>query len=74
MIIEGCVFCKIAQGAISAETIHEDENCIVFLDNGPLFAGHCLVCPKRHYDTLMDVPPELTAAAISERANDRSCR
>lgn len=59
MAIEGCVFCKIAQGALNAETIHEDENCIVFLDSGPLFAGHCLVCPKRHYDTLMDVPPEL---------------
>ena len=59
MTTEGCIFCKIAQGAISAETIHEDENCIVFLDNGPLFAGHCLVCPKLHYDTLMDVPPEL---------------
>jgi histidine triad (HIT) family protein len=56
---EGCVFCKIAQGALNAETIHEDESCIVFLDNGPLFAGHCLVCPKQHFDTLMDIPPEL---------------
>ena len=59
MTSESCVFCKIAQGSISAETIYEDGDCIVFLDSGPLFAGHCLVCPRQHYDTLMDVPPEL---------------
>jgi histidine triad (HIT) family protein len=56
---ENCVFCKIANGAIPAETVYEDEQCIVFLDNTPLFAGHCLVCPKQHYDTLMDVPSAL---------------
>jgi histidine triad (HIT) family protein len=59
VISESCVFCKIARRAIPAETIYEDSHSIVFLDNGPLFAGHCLVCPRQHYDTLMDVPPEL---------------
>ena len=54
-----CVFCKIAQGTIPAETIYEDDQCLVFLDNTPIFAGHCLICPKQHYDTLMDLAPDL---------------
>jgi histidine triad (HIT) family protein len=56
---DNCVFCKIVQGSIAAETVYEDATSIVFLDNTPLFAGHCLVCPKEHFDTLMDVPPPL---------------
>jgi histidine triad (HIT) family protein len=51
-----CVFCKIAAGQIDSYVVFEDERTIVFLDNGPLFPGHCLVTPKVHYDTLMDVP------------------
>jgi histidine triad (HIT) family protein len=54
-----CVFCKIIRGEIAAEKVHEDENCVVFLDSGPLFAGHCLVCPKEHIETLMDLPPAM---------------
>jgi histidine triad (HIT) family protein len=54
-----CIFCKIAGGQIDAYVVYEDELTTVFLDNGPLFAGHSLVCPKTHYDTLMDVPPDM---------------
>jgi histidine triad (HIT) family protein len=54
----GCIFCKIVAGEIDAATVYEDDQTIVFLDSGPLFPGHCLVCPKQHYDTLMDVPPD----------------
>jgi histidine triad (HIT) family protein len=56
---DNCVFCKIIRGEIAAEKVHEDENCVVFLDSGPLFAGHCLVCPREHIETLMDVPPAM---------------
>jgi histidine triad (HIT) family protein len=51
-----CIFCKIAAGQIESHVVYEDELTIVFLDNGPLFPGHCLVCPRVHYDTLMDMP------------------
>jgi histidine triad (HIT) family protein len=56
---QDCVFCRIARGEINAWKVHEDELTIVFLDSGPLFAGHCLVCPKDHYETLLDVPNDL---------------
>jgi histidine triad (HIT) family protein len=52
-----CVFCRIAARELKAHIVHEDDSVIVFLDNGPLFPGHCLVCPRKHYDTMMDLPP-----------------
>jgi histidine triad (HIT) family protein len=54
-----CVFCRIAAGEIKSHTVYEDERIIVFLDNGPLFAGHALVCPKEHVDTMLDLSSDL---------------
>ena len=53
-----CIFCKIIAGEIEAARVYENDRVIVFLDNTPLFPGHCLVCPKEHYETLMDVPQD----------------
>src|SRR5258707_4771229 len=60
-----CVFCKIVSREIPAEMVYEDDRIIVFLDNGPLFPGHCLVCPKQHYNTLMDLPPQMLEPLFS---------
>lgn len=56
-----CVFCRIVRGEIEADVIVESEEVVVFLDHRPLFAGHCLVVPRVHYETLLDLPPELDA-------------
>ena len=53
------MFCRIVRGEMKAWKVHEDELTIVFLDSGPLFAGHCLVCPKDHYETLLEVPNDM---------------
>ena len=37
----------------------EDERSAAFLDQRPLFPGHCLLIPREHYETLIDLPPEL---------------
>jgi histidine triad (HIT) family protein len=55
----GCVFCRIIAGEVAAARVYEDDRVVVFLDNSPLFHGHCLVVPRLHYDTLLDVPGEL---------------
>jgi histidine triad (HIT) family protein len=51
-----CVFCQIAAGAVPAAKVHETEDVVAFLDTRPLFAGHCLLIPRRHYETLTDLP------------------
>ena len=54
-----CVFCDIVQGAIPSWFVFEDEHAVAFLDARPLFPGHTLLIPRRHYETLADLPPEL---------------
>lgn len=54
-----CVFCQIIAGRIPAYVVYEDADSIAFLDNHPLFAGHVLLCPRQHLETLSDVPGRL---------------
>jgi len=56
-----CLFCRIVTGEVAAATVFEDELTLAFLDHRPLFPGHCLLIPKRHYETLADLPVELVA-------------
>ena len=60
-----CIFCEIVKGSVPASTVWEDEHSLAFLDNRPLFAGHCLLIPKRHVETLADLPPELVGPLFS---------
>lgn len=54
-----CQFCEIAADATSAHVVFEDAISLAFLDNRPLFPGHCLLVTKQHYATLYDIPPDL---------------
>lgn len=60
-----CIFCRIIAGEIDACRVYEDERVLVFLDNSPLFAGHCLVCPKEHHELLTEIPEELLGPVFS---------
>jgi histidine triad (HIT) family protein len=55
-----CVFCHIANGAERAHVVFEDEASIAFLDARPLFPGHTLLIPRRHIETLADLPDDET--------------
>jgi histidine triad (HIT) family protein len=55
-----CLFCRIVAGDVAAATVFEDELSLAFLDHRPLFPGHCLLIPKTHYETLADLPEDLT--------------
>ena len=52
---EGCVFCAVIAGDKHG-TIYRHANVVAFLDHAPVFPGHTLIVPARHYDTLDDVP------------------
>jgi histidine triad (HIT) family protein len=56
----GCAFCQIANGAERAHVVFEDDLSIAFLDKRPLFSGHTLLIPRQHFETLNDLPSEVT--------------
>jgi histidine triad (HIT) family protein len=51
----------VIQGAVESYTVFEDAVSVAFLDHRPIFPGHCLLVPKTHYETLLDVPAPLLA-------------
>jgi histidine triad (HIT) family protein len=53
-----CIFCKIANGSISASIIDQNNRAIAFLDAFPLSAGHTLIIPKSHYSKVQDMNKE----------------
>jgi histidine triad (HIT) family protein len=55
----GCPFCQIVAGGMSAHIVVDEPEVVGFLDIRPLFPGHVLVIPKRHVETLVDLPPAL---------------
>lgn len=57
-----CAFCKILAGEVGAHVVLEDEHCVAFLDERPVFPGHTLVVPRDHHETLTDLPPDLMPA------------
>ena len=53
---DDCVFCRIIAGEVPAHLVLDDEEFVAFLDARPVFKGHVLVVPRRHYVTLADLP------------------
>jgi histidine triad (HIT) family protein len=54
-----CVFCAIERGEQPARIVLEDDTCVAFLDQRPIFPGHTLLIPRAHHETLTDLPSEL---------------
>ncbi len=57
--MENCIFCKIIRGEIPSHKIYETENTLTFLDIQPKTKGHLLTIPKKHHETIYDVPEEI---------------
>jgi histidine triad (HIT) family protein len=71
-----CQFCRIVARTHSAAIVFEDARCLAFLDNRPLFPGHCLLIPKAHVETLLDlsaaeIGPLFGIAQILSRAMEK---
>jgi histidine triad (HIT) family protein len=57
-----CIFCKIARGEIPSFKVYEDGKVFAFMDINPICEGHTLVIPKRHAETLWEMPEDDLAA------------
>ncbi len=51
-----CTFCRIVAGELPAHVVLDEPGCLAFLDVRPLFPGHSLLVPRRHHETLPDLP------------------
>jgi len=51
---------------MSSTVVAETEETVAFLDHRPLFPGHTLVVPRRHVETLRDLPDQLLAPFFTE--------
>ena len=74
---EHCTFCRVIRGQVQSYIVFEDEASLAFLDHRPLFPGHCLLVPRDHYETLVDlsaalIPPLFTHAQLLARAVEQS--
>jgi len=56
-----CKFCQVVARDVASYIVFEDDISLAFLDHRPLFPGHTLLVPKRHYETLADLPAQLIA-------------
>ena len=54
-----CLFCGIVSDEVNATIVFQDDISLAFLDHRPLFPGHCLLVPRKHFETLSDLPQEL---------------
>ncbi len=54
-----CIFCDIIHGAAEVSVCYEDSTAIAFMDIPPVNAGHVLVVPRRHYESFLDLPPDV---------------
>jgi histidine triad (HIT) family protein len=55
----GCRFCQLVAGEEHGHVVFEDDVSLAFLDNRPLFPGHSLLIPRRHVETIWDLPDSL---------------
>jgi len=59
-----CLFCGIASGKVPAKIIYDSPDVMAFLDIRPANPGHVLVIPKKHVETLPDLPDDLNASLL----------
>ena len=58
-----CLFCRIVEGDVVASLAYEDAETVAILDMRQPRAGHVLVIPRRHVETLFEVD-DTTGSAL----------
>ena len=62
----GCRFCAVEAGTAPAHIVAEGEATLAFLDHRPVFPGHTLLIPRRHIETLVDLPDDLIGPVFTD--------
>jgi len=56
-----CIFCKIVNGEIPNNTVHENERFLAFHDLYPKAPVHVLIIPKKHVENFQSTDPDTMA-------------
>jgi histidine triad (HIT) family protein len=56
--MEGCVFCRVAEGRAPARVLFADDDVIAFHDTAPRAPVHVLVIPRHHIASLATAGPD----------------
>ena len=59
-----CIFCRIVAGEENAWKVYEDDQTLAFFDINPINPYHTIVIPKRHFESVLDAPPEVLPETI----------
>lgn len=59
-----CIFCRIANGAVPAEVVYQDDVIVAFLDIHPVKPGHMLIIPKEHHPSFLETPDATLAHIV----------
>ncbi len=62
---EGCLFCSIIAGDVSADKVAETDEALAFRDIEPQAPTHVLVVPKVHSPTLTELAESHPDAAVA---------
>jgi histidine triad (HIT) family protein len=66
--MEDCIFCKIVEGEIPCFKVYEDDKVLAFEDINPIAKGHTLIIPKKHSESLWEIPSgDLTAIHLASQ-------
>ncbi len=60
-----CVFDDIIEGTVASHGVLDEGDIVAFLDSRPVFDGHTLVVPRRHFATLAELPVGLLAPLMA---------
>jgi len=63
--VDSCVFDAIIAGELAAHIVADTGDGVAFLDRRPVFAGHTLVVPREHVETLTDLPASVLPGYFS---------
>lgn len=61
---DDCPFCKMVRHELSHLVVEENNDILAILDLYPAAPGHMLVFPKKHIDTIYNMPVEIGACIM----------
>ena len=67
--MENCIFCQIVEGNAPNYRVDENEKFLAILNTLPATRGHTLIIPKKHFETIFDLPEEMSKESFSFSKN-----